>query len=393
MARKTAYTIRKRGEGWQVNLSPSVTGGGKRVQKNYKTKAEATAGAERELAKFRDYGRDYLNLTPEQFRACAEAVRTLTEKGFQATAVAEAARFFIEHNDPNAQHRTVAEVLAEFMQSKTNAGLADASIRDYKQKVGRFANTMGERLIHTIVPAEIEDWLNSVDAKGCTRQDYRRNLSIFFKFAVTRKYSKENSAAAVSKVRVAQRSPAIFTPQEVRILLSAAQRHNLRRMLPYFAIGCLCGIRPWELRRTSWNNINITTRQIYVTAEAAKTGHDRFVDMPDNLLDWLQLIPENSRTGLLYCDRGDFEAIRKNAGVRWENDIMRHSAASHLYAKTQNASLVTAQMGHGLSVFLKYYHRAVTKQDGELYFTVRPDDQQENVVPFGAHSAGRSGTA
>ena len=40
MARKTSYTIRKRDEGWQVNLSPRVTSG-KRVQKNYKTKANA----------------------------------------------------------------------------------------------------------------------------------------------------------------------------------------------------------------------------------------------------------------------------------------------------------------------------------------------------------------
>jgi len=386
VAKNTSYTIRKRGEYWQANLSRSVTGG-KRVQKNYKTKAEAIAGAEKELGKLRDYGREYFNLTAEQFHSCAEAFRILTEKGFQATTIAEAARFYIKHNDPNAQHRTVAEVLAEFMQSKTSAGLSEFTIRDYQYKAGRFANAMGERLIHTITPVEIEHWLDAVDAKACSRQDYRRILCVFFKFAVTRKYAMENVAAAVSKVKIAQRSPAILTAQDVRALLCAARDYNMGHMLPYFAIGCFCGLRPWELRRTSWADINLTTKQIYVTPEAAKTGQDRFVAMPDALMAWLQLVPAASMSGCLRYSRNEFDAVRKQAGVPWQGDIMRHSAASHLYAQTQNAALVTAQMGHGLNVFLKYYRRAVTQQDGEAYFKVGPNDAQEHVVPFSATPA------
>jgi len=86
--------------------------------------------------------------------------------------------------------------------------------------------------------------------------------------------------------------------------------------------------------------------------------------------------------GTIHYSRSEFDAIRKAAGLSgsWGSDIMRHSAASHLYATTQNAALVTAQMGHGLSVFMKHYKRAVTKVDGEAYFHVMPTDKETNVV-------------
>jgi len=77
-------------------------------------------------------------------------------------------------------------------------------------------------------------------------------------------------AAAVTKVKVQRRIPEILTPQQVRSLLFAARKHNLGRMLPYFAIGCLCGLRPWEIRRTFWEDVNLDTKEIYVSPKPAK---------------------------------------------------------------------------------------------------------------------------
>jgi len=385
MANKTPYTLRKRGESWQANLSPRVTGGA-RVQRNYKTKAEAVAGAEKELRRLRDYGRDYLNLSSEQFRACAEAMRILAEKGFQATAVTDAARYFVDHMNPEAQRRTVAETLAEFVESRRSAGLSPLTLRDYQQKLGRFAKEFGDRPIHSLITVEIERWLDKIDAGGVTRHDYRRHLSILYSFAVKRKYAAENIAAAVSKVKVAQKIPLVLTADDARLLLSAARDHNLGCMLPYFAIGCFCGLRPWELRRTNWADVNLTTKEVYVTPEACKTAQDRYVTMPDNLVEWLQLVPEPSRTGSLFYSRKDFDAVRNKNGLidKWQGDIMRHSAASHLYAKTQNAPLVTAQMGHGLGVFMKHYKRTVSQADGDLYFKVKPTDVASAEASSGA---------
>ena len=118
MAKKSSYSLRKRGESWQVNLSPRVTGGSL-VQRTYKTKAQAVSGAEKELQRLRDCGKEYLNLSSEQFRGCAEAIRILAEKGYQSASITDAARYFVEHRHPEAQQRTVAEVLHEFTMTRT----------------------------------------------------------------------------------------------------------------------------------------------------------------------------------------------------------------------------------------------------------------------------------
>lgn len=386
MAKTNGYTIRKRGKGWQANLSRRLTGE-KRIQITRQTKVDAEAEAKRQLQKLTDYGSDYLNFTPEQLRAFGEAIRSLAEKNFPATAISEAVRFYMEHNDPHAQKRTVSEVLAEFLESKGNAGLSPLTLVDYNHKLTRFANQFGKRYMHSITPTEIEQWLDAIQAHGTTRKNYRRNVNIFYRFAIGRKYTRENSAAAVTKVKVQRSIPTILTPQEIRVLLFAARKHNLGRMLPYFAIGCLCGLRPWEIRRTSWSDINLDGMEIYVTPEACKTAQDRFVTIPDNLAVWLkECVPLSARNGLIPFSRADFDAIRKAAHLfsKWDSDIMRHSAASHLYAKTQNAALVTAQMGHGLNIFLKHYKRSVTKADGEAYFRVLPTDSESNIVELKA---------
>jgi len=388
MAKSKYFTIRKRGNGWQANLSRTVTGG-KRIQITRLTKAEAEAEAERQLQTLADYGADFLNFTPEQLRACGEAIRKLTEKDFKATAITDAVDYFTEHNDPKATKRTVLEIRDEFLASKNSAGLSSFTVADYRQKLTRFSQEFGKRYIHSITPTEIEGWLDSVKARGTTRQDYRRHLGIFWRYAIARKYTRENAASAVTKIKVVRKPPTILSSQEVRSLLFAAKEHNLGRMLPYFAIGCFCGLRPWELRRTAWSDVNISNKEIYVTPEACKTAQDRFVTMPDCLIAWLNVFPDSTRKGAIYYARMDFNAIRRKAGLHdtWDRDIMRHSAASHLYGMTQNAALTTAQMGHGLSVFLKHYKRAVTKADGESYFKVLPTDQEINVMQF-AKTAG-----
>jgi len=56
--------------------------------------------------------------------------RTHRER-FAATAIMEAVRHYTEHNDPKAKKRTVTEVLAEFLESKSNAGLSTFTLTDY----------------------------------------------------------------------------------------------------------------------------------------------------------------------------------------------------------------------------------------------------------------------
>jgi len=43
-----------------------------------------------------------------------------------------------------------------------------------------------------------------------------------------------------------------------------------------------------DIRRTSWAQVNLDDKEIYVSPEACKTAQDRFVTMPESLIAWLK---------------------------------------------------------------------------------------------------------
>jgi integrase len=67
--------------------------------------------------------------------------------------------------------------------------------------------------------------------------------------------------------------------------------------------------------------------------------------------------------------RRAWQRIRKAAGIAGEQDILRHSFASHYLAATSEEQ-AKAAMGHtaGSSTLFRHYRRAVTQADGLAYF-------------------------
>ena len=373
-------TIRQRGDSFQVILSRHMAGTGNRFVGTAKAKAEAEAIGQRKQQELKTHGADVLKLSPSFLRAAAEASRMLTEKGFQDSLIIEATQDYIKQNDATAKKKLLSEVYDEYLRTKQNIGLRPATLKGYKEKLHRFAEQFGKKYMHEIDAATVEAWFDSLNFRVGNRREYKRHISMFYKFGISRKYVKENIGQAITRPHKTRTAPVILNPQEIRMLLFEAKKHNLGLMLPYFAIGAFCGIRPEEIKRLTWADLDFDEKHIYISVENAKCGDDRYVDMPDCLIQWLAFMPEENRNGLVYFSRGPFNKVRKKAGIKWQSDVLRHSAASHMYAKTQNAAHVTAQMGHGLGVFMKYYKKCVTKKQGAEYFEVRPTDKNDNAI-------------
>ena len=62
--------------------------------------------------------------------------------------------------------------------------------------------------------------------------------------------------------------------------------------------------------------------------------------------------------------------IRRKAGVHGEQDITRHTFASHFLVAFGEDAAKNA-MGHtaGSRTLFKHYRRAVSEEDGKLFFT------------------------
>lgn len=368
------YTVRKRGGSWQAILSRKVTGA-KRVMVSRATKAEAEAEAERKLLEIEASAGKCIELTKPEWEACGLAIQALKDKGFTGTQIIDAATLFIAQNHSGRRRRAVSDVIRDFMTSRRGSGAAPMTIRGYQWKLDPFAKDFGGRFIDDIAPSEIESWMDTKNISGGNRADYRRRISILFRYAIANNWATNNAGAAISKVTRKKTRPAIMDPQEIRTLLMAAKDYAQGACLPFFALGAFCGLRPWEIRRTSWSDVKLDKKQLYVTPDACKTKEDRIVDIPDCCIAWLSLTPEEARKGTIYFTQTQFKAVIRKAGLqaRWQPDILRHTAASHLYAKTQNSTYVTAQMGHSLGVFMTYYRATVEPTQATEYYAILPD--------------------
>lgn len=376
--------IRKRGRKWQVDMRKLGKG-----QDTYPTKAQAEGAAQAAWNDHQAAERENVDFSDKQRSAAIQAYRELA-KGASAPVPAdeliEAARYYVEYGRPHVSKKTVSALVDEFMQSHRGAENAEVTIKEYEYKLRRFARAFGERNVHEINTSEIEKWMDAQGFKSYNRKNYRNYLRIFFRFGEQRGYLKKSPAAAIPRVKIKKTAPGVLTADEVESLLIAARDYRNGIMLPYFAIGCLAGLRPDEMKRITWADIDMEEKEIYVSVAASKTASDRTVTMQECLLEWLELIPKPLRDGKLVFSRGKFERVRENAGLteKWKKtkDIMRHSAASHLYRCSGSADVVTANMGHDLHVFLKYYKREVGKRDAERYFQILPVEKGKLIRLF-----------
>jgi integrase len=381
---KHKLKIRKVRGKWRVDARKIGQG-----QPSFDTKAIAEGQAQ---AMWDDYLAQRIAATEfsEEDRLLAiNAFKTLGD--LPRESIVDAGRFYREHHTAAESQRTVEQLIAEFLDAQKGSGTTEMGIRDYRQKLNRFAAAFKGRMLHEIATVELDRWLNEQGWGPKTRKGFRGAIRTFFRFAKNRKYVQSDPTEGLMTIKKRQlaRKPGILTPRELRSLLFAAREYSGGLLLPYFSIGAFCGLRPEELKRLDWGHIDFGERHIFVPQEDAKTAQERYIDMPACLVAWLEEIPVKARRGRIYWTRETFDAVRREAGLmgKWDNSMLRHSAASHLYGLTQNATRVIAQMGHGLDTFLTHYKRAVPARQAEEYFEVLPTDPVPEVISLGRDAA------
>ena len=368
------YTLRQRGSAWQVDIGRKATGG-ERLQKNFRTKAQATAWATRKLQELAIIGNDAVHLSDEDLKTANQSLGILKKKGFPCEALVDAAEFYVKHHDPRKVHRTVQAAFEEQVESRKKANRRPITIRDLHQRVGRFAQDFGKRHVHEITTGEIEDWL---DSKGyynpITRDNYIRHLIAFYKFCIKRGYAQENPALGLDRPSKEEVIPRILTVKQTRAFLEAAEAKNAD-LIPFLAISIFAGLRREEAMQLDWSQVDFDRRTITVTPETAKKRRTRYVEMADNLIEWL--LPHRQESGQLYYSRNYLEGARDKAGITWSLDIMRHTFGSYHVAKHNNAALTALQMGHTrTSTLFEHYRQAVRVEDAEAFWNIRPNDEE-----------------
>ena len=353
---------------------------GKRKRLFFRSMKDARAELDRLQIKVRREGQAGLDL-PDSVRVQAAESSKLLAK-YPGRSILDAVRFYIAHLEALNSSVALEALITEYLQSKERAGLSSDHLSDVVGRLRRFCSSFGDRMIRTITPRELEDWLHALRLSGQSVNNFRAVIRAMFSYAVQRDYLERNLLDAVPRVKLVRRAPAIFSPEELTKLLEAAPKE----LLAPLAIGAFGGLRTAELMRLNWQEVRLERGYIEVTARKAKTAQRRLVKIEPCLSAWLSLCRPALQEGSVYGEPDRFyhkevAKLCQSIGLKWKPNGLRHSFASYHLAKSKDAPRLALEMGHiNAQMIFNHYREVVTPGEAERYWQIFPAQPGPNVI-------------
>jgi len=351
----------------------------------FKDKTEAETVLEQKLIEQENFGTAGLSFNDRQRAEYFECVEAL--KPFNAT-LRDAINFYIPHLDAAKRTCTVAELVEELLSVKEADGASERYLSDLRGRLKQFSENFDGKQVAEITVPEIDEWLRSLSDKNgkrlapITRNNFRRVLIVAFNFSKGRGYCVENPAEQSAKAKEIESPVGILTvDQTARLLENAASE-----VLPYVAIGAFAGLRRAELERLDWQEVDLQSRLIEVTARKVKSARRRLVRIQPNLLKWLRPRAKLSGSVTPPDYRALLEGARAAARIeQWPANALRHSFASYHLAKFNDAAALALELGHTNSnLVFQHYRELVKPKQAQRYWKISPAPADKKVVQFAA---------
>ncbi len=260
--------------------------------------------------------------------------------------------------------RTVNEVVSLAMASKEQRMLRHSYIIALKSALKMFAARFGEREIHSLTAAEIDDWLCNPSWNAATRKGYLCHVRTLFSFAVKRRWCAMNVACDVDWPMPEPAQTQLLTPAQARELLAVAH-HVAPAMLCFLALTLFGFLRVIEARRIDADDIR--TDYIHVKGHKAKTRNRRLVPMNPALRTWLAVSPPPPIVNW----RKQFAEVCRQLSFELPRNALRHSAVSY-GVPIYGARDVALWAGHSEKVLFNTYRELATVEQAREYFAILP---------------------
>jgi site-specific recombinase XerD len=258
--------------------------------------------------------------------------------------------------------------------AKRLANLRERYIISLRQLLLQFARGREDRLMSSFTVEDVESWLAARNDTLHTRIGNIGRLSSLFGFAVRRGWITKNPCDQLERIRVEPAVPRILSPDQAEKLMRWVQFQK-PAALGYFAKTLFCGIRPEETEKLEASAIDENRRIIILDAAASKVRNRRIIHLNDTAAAWLAearrldcLGPVSAATRRRWI----VEARQHLGWKTWPQDILRHSAASYLLARTQNAAQVAEWLGNSVDILRGHYKELVTNADTDRFWALAP---------------------
>ena len=270
---------------------------------------------------------------------------------------------------------SLADGFALYLKSKQH--LRPDSIRDIRCIGNRLLRTkpeLGKRNFSELSVSECEEWLNAAFHTDSQFNKARTMLHGLFEFAIRREWCDKNPIKRIERKKVVEKEILPLKLSETKQLIKTAQNES-----PEYAIVAALlvytGIRPREVRRLTWRDIDTEEKTITVRSQCSKTGGVRQVEIPP-VLNRLLIAHSRELKEEKICPtdwQRRWRKIRDNSGFRgrWIQDILRHTYASFHAKRYADLPRLQLNMGHRDQSLLRSRYvnmRGISRVEARCFF-------------------------
>ena len=250
-----------------------------------------------------------------------------------------------------SKEMALKEAFPLYLQSKQD--LRPDSIRDIRY--------LGRRLIKTdpklagsnfsdIKLADCQRWLSCAFSTPSQFNKARTMLHGLFEFALRHEWCDRNPIKLVGRRKVIEKEISPLNLSQIKNLIKTAKLPKHRECLPALGLLMFAGIRPREVHRLTWKDIDLEENSITIHSICSKTGGVRQVEICPALKRLLIPYAKNkSQEKICPHDwQKRWRDIRNDSGFKdgWVQDVLRHTYASYHAKRFKDLPRLQLNMGH-----------------------------------------------
>ena len=251
-----------------------------------------------------------------------------------------------------------------------------AECRGVLRRLLREVEGLGSRTVRSLQPRDCLDAILEVYRTPHTIDKARRLMNCFFNFAIQQNWCRDNPMRRMRVSRRVERTVEVLTLQQVHELLRAAVSPRFRACAAAVGIMLWAGIRPAEVGRLRWGDVDLDEQSITVAPQVSKTGGARLVSIQPVLQRWLKrwkpaatspgdrIVPPNWVR--------QWKALRIHAGLMpWRPDTLRHTFASYHLRYFRDLHQLQMEMGHSSArlLFSRYLNQfGITRESAAAFW-------------------------
>ena len=316
----------------------------------------------------------------------------------------QAVDYFLSNPSRGSKDITINEVRVEFESRDNFEKTSDQHRKTWKADLDKFCDAFGERQISTVSIEEIREWIDRDNRSTERKRLDRAHIHALFSWAVKQTYLRVNVVSAYELPRLERKEPVSLSIQQAHNLLFFAAQVNKQSLVPYFALAIFAGLRPFEIKRARWEDID-WDEGIIRARQRKGGGFTRSVELPQICIEWLTHIKGYEKKGQITPDNytKNFNVVRGAAGFRvskgsimscnwwglekylkdcdkadrpkWVNDICRHTAITYRLKIVKHIGEVAEWAGNSPDIINRNYRsvKNVTKKSTDAFYELTPE--------------------